>query len=77
MAETMAADGHIVAFDASEDACSLIRANLALNGQADRVLVVNALIAKPGLTLDFYGDAARAARRSFPDTWLTTGRCAR
>ena len=46
MSATMAADGRIVAFEASEDACTLIRANAALNGLADRVLVVNALIAE-------------------------------
>ena len=67
MAETMAADGQIIAFDASEDACALIRANVALNGRADRVLVVNALIAeRSGLTLDFYGDAASGSASIIP-----------
>ena len=67
MAETMAAEGQIIAFDASEDACALIRANVALNGRADRVLVVNALIAeRSGLTLDFYGDAASGSASIIP-----------
>ena len=67
MSATMAADGRIVAFEASEDACTLIRANVALNGLADRVLVVNALIAeRSGLTLDFYGDAASGSASIIP-----------
>ncbi len=67
MSATMATDGRIIAFEASEDACSLIRANAALNGLADRVLVVNALIAeRSGLTLDFYGDAASGSASIIP-----------
>ena len=67
MSATMAAAGRIIAFEASEDACSLIRANAALNGLADRVLVVNALIAeRSGLTLDFYGDAASGGASIIP-----------
>ncbi len=67
MAETMAADGQIIAFDASEDACALIRANVALNGRAEQVLVVNALVAEhSGLTLDFYGDAASGSASIIP-----------
>ncbi len=67
MSATMAADGHIIAFEASEEACALIRANAALNGLADRVLVINALIAeRSGLTLDFYGDAASGSASIIP-----------
>lgn len=67
MSATLAADGRIIAFEASEDACALIRANAALNGLADRVLVVNALIAeRSGLTLDFYGDAASGSASIIP-----------
>ena len=67
MSATMADDGRIITFEASEDACALIRANAALNGLADRVLVVNALIAeRSGLTLDFYGDAASGSASIIP-----------
>lgn len=67
MSATLADDGRIIAFEASENACELIRANAALNGLADRVLVVNALIAeRSGLTLDFYGDAASGSASIIP-----------
>jgi FkbM family methyltransferase len=67
MSATLADDGRIITFEASEDACALIRANAALNGLADRVLVVNALVAeRSGLTLDFYGDAASGSASIIP-----------
>ncbi len=67
MSATLADDGRIITFEASEDACALIRANAALNGLADRVLVVNALVAeRSGQTLDFYGDAASGSASIIP-----------
>lgn len=63
----MAADGRIYAFEASEAACQLIRANAAFNGLADRITVVNALIAeRSGLAIDFYGDAASGSASIIP-----------
>ena len=67
MAEAMRPDGRLVAFEASEKGCTLIRDNAALNQLAGRVLVVNALIAeRSGLTLDFYGDAASGSASIIP-----------
>lgn len=55
----LAPDGHIFAFEASEIACHLIRDNIVLNGLAERITVVNALVAeRSGLAIDFFGDAA-------------------
>lgn len=63
----MVADGCIYAFEASEAACHLIRENVALNGLAERVTVVNALIAeRSGLVIDFYGDAASGGASIIP-----------
>ena len=67
MAETMAPDGRLVAFEASENGCCLIRDNAALNGLAGRVQVVNALLAeRSGYTLDFFGDAASGSASIIP-----------
>ena len=58
MTSTMAPDGRLFAFETSEEACRIIGDNAALNGLADRIVVVNALIAeRSGLTIDFYGDS--------------------
>jgi FkbM family methyltransferase len=67
MAETMAANGRLVAFEASESGCYLIRDNAALNGLSERIEVVNALIAeRSGYTLDFFGDAASGSASIIP-----------
>lgn len=64
---SMADNGQIYAFEASEAACRLIRDNVALNGLDERVTVVNALIAeRSGLTLDFYADAASGSSSIIP-----------
>lgn len=60
-------DGRIIAFEASEAACRLIRDNAALNGLSERISVVNVLIAeRSGLALDFYGDAASGSASIIP-----------
>ncbi|MBP6016362.1 MAG: FkbM family methyltransferase [Candidatus Promineofilum sp.] len=62
-----AEDGRIIAFEASEAACRLIRDNAALNGLSGRISVVNALVAeRSGLALDFYGDAASGSASIIP-----------
>ncbi len=67
MAKTMAADGHVFAFEASEHGSYLIRENAMLNDLSERVTVVNALIAdRSGLALDFYGDAASGSASIIP-----------
>jgi len=67
MAQTMATDGRIFALEASERACYLIRDNVAFNGLAGQVIVVNALIADhSGLALEFYGDAASGSASIIP-----------
>lgn len=67
MAETMAAGGRLVAFEASEKGCYLIRDNAALNGLANRVQVVNALVSDhSGYALDFFGDAASGSASVIP-----------
>lgn len=67
MSEAMAADGHLIAFEASESGCYLIRDNAALNGLSGRIQVVNALIAdQSGYTLDFFGDAASGSASIIP-----------
>jgi len=67
MAETMAAGGRLVAFEASESGCYLIRDNAALNGLSARVQVVNALVADySGYTLDFFGEAASGSSSVIP-----------
>ena len=67
MAETMAADGRLVAFEASEKGCYLIRDNAALNGLSARVQVVNALVSdRSGYALDFFGDAASGSASVIP-----------
>lgn len=67
MSATMAADGHIYAFEASEHGCYLIRDHTALNGLTGRIHVVNALIAeRSGHTIDFYGDAASGSASIIP-----------
>lgn len=67
MCETMAADGRLIAFEASENGCYLIRDNVALNGLSGRVQVVNALVAeRSGCTLDFFGDAASGSSSVIP-----------
>ncbi len=64
---SMATDGRLYTFEASEAACRLIQDNVALNGLADRVAVINALIAeRSGLTLDFYVDAASGSSSIIP-----------
>lgn len=61
------ADGRIFAFEASEAACHLIRDNVALNGLATVITVVNALIAeRSGMAIDFYGDAASGSASIIP-----------
>ena len=67
MAETMAPDGRIFAFEASERGSYLIRDNAMLNGLGEHITVVNALIADhSGLALDFYGDAASGSASIIP-----------
>lgn len=57
MSTTMAQDGRIYAFEASEETCQVARHNLALNGLERRVQVINALVAdRTGQALDFYWD---------------------
>lgn len=63
----IAADGLLYTFEASEAACRLIQDNVALNGLAERVIVINALVAeRSGLTIDFYGDAASGGASIIP-----------
>jgi len=67
MSATMAADGLIYAFEASEQGCYLIRDHIALNGLNGRVQVINALITeRSGHTIDFYGDAASGSASIIP-----------
>ncbi len=67
MAETMAPDGRLVAFEASEKGCYLIRDNAALNGLSARVQVVNALVSDhSGYALDFFGEAASGSASVIP-----------
>lgn len=55
MSTAVLPEGQIYAFEASEETCLVARQNLALNGLAQRVQVINALIAEQsGQALDFY-----------------------
>jgi FkbM family methyltransferase len=57
LASTLAKTGEIVAFEASEAACVLIRDHLGLNGLTDRVSVVNSVLAeRSGEVIDFFWD---------------------
>ena len=57
MSITLSQDGQIYAFEASEETCRVAGENLALNGLAQRVQVINALVAdRSGEAVDFYWD---------------------
>ena len=59
MASEMDRKGRIYAFEASEEACRIIKENTALNGFEGRIQVVNAVVwEKSGMTLDFFWDFA-------------------
>ena len=67
MSTTLARDGQIYAFEASEQACQIARHNLALNGIASRVQVINALVAdQTGEAVDFYWDHASGGASLIP-----------
>lgn len=55
MSTAISPQGRIFAFEASEATCQVARSNLALNGVAQSVQVINALVAEQtGAALDFY-----------------------
>lgn len=57
MSSTLAQDGFIYAFEASEETCQVARNNLSLNGLTYRAQVINALIGEQtGQVVDFYWD---------------------
>ena len=59
--------GIIVAFEASEAACRLIRQNVVLNGYGRQIMIINAVVAeRTGMTIDFYGDHASAGSSIIP-----------
>jgi FkbM family methyltransferase len=67
MSTSMAQTGEIYAFEASEETCQVARNNLALNGLAQRVRVINALIAEQtGQLVDFYWDHASGGASIIP-----------
>ena len=67
MSTTLAQDGRIVAFEASEEACRVARYNLMLNGLSSRVQVVNALVAeRTGQAIDFYWENASGGASIIP-----------
>lgn len=67
MAGTMAKDGRIVTFEASEEGCRMIQDHAELNGLGTRIAVVNALVAeRSGLVVDFYGDFASGGSSILP-----------
>jgi FkbM family methyltransferase len=67
MADVMAEDGLLVAFEASEYGCHMILDHIVLNGLEGRITVVNALIAeRSGRLIDFYGDFASGGSSIIP-----------
>ena len=55
MANAMSVDGKIYAFEASEDACRVVKENLAYNDLSQRVVLLNALVTnRSGEVCDFY-----------------------
>lgn len=67
MAGAMEPDGALIAFEASEHACTLIRRNVQLNGLESRIQVVNAVLAeRSGLLIDFYWDNASGGASIIP-----------
>lgn len=67
MARNMAADGRLVAFEASELACRTVLRHVELNRLAERVRVVNAVIGeRSGQPLDFFWDHAAGGASTLP-----------
>jgi FkbM family methyltransferase len=67
MANAMANDGQLVAFETAEVGCRTISDHIVLNDLEDRILVVNALIAeRSGMIIDFYGGNASGGSSIVP-----------
>lgn len=69
MSSVLHPSGKICAFEASEEACRILRENLMLNRLEQRVEIVNAIVAeRSGVVMDFYRQLRQS---SFPTSAAT------
>ncbi|HEX2204794.1 MAG TPA: FkbM family methyltransferase [Longimicrobium sp.] len=61
MASVMGEGGEVVAFEASEASCAVVRENARLNGLEGRIRIVNAVVAeRSGIMIDFFAEGTSA-----------------